>query len=276
MATVASPDVAAELARTYRDEQRRISRGLLAELLRLWRAVVRLDDFSSFVRFAELAADVVGRRRAESADAAAQFYEVFRATQVAVAVPVTVAAAVPLAVEATPVAVGAFAPVLAAPLAETAVAGAMRGATITGFVGGRRAGQTEQQASRNALVKASGTATRLALNGGRDTILGSVDADPEALGWLRVTDGDPCAFCIALASRGPRYKSEETAGFRAHDHCGCTPAPVFVRRRPSEATRRFREQYRAAQRWARANGTSDPSKPNYAIANLRRYLASRT
>src|SRR5690606_24745213 len=79
---VASPDVAAELTRTYQAGQRRISRGLLAELLRLWRAVVDPSDMASFVRFAELAAGLVGQRRAESAQDAARFYELFRASQV--------------------------------------------------------------------------------------------------------------------------------------------------------------------------------------------------
>lgn len=264
---MASPDLAAELTRTYQAGQRRISRGLLAELLRLWRATVRLDDFSSFVRFAELAADLVGRRREESAQAAARFYELFRATQAVTAV--APAAALPLA----PAARGAFAPVVAAPLAETAVAGALRGAALSGFVGGRRAGQTERQAARNALVKVSGTATRLVLNGGRDTVLGSVRADPVALGWVRVTDGDPCAFCVTLASRGPVFKSEETASFQAHDHDQCTARPVFEESPVLASTIRARSVYRTAQRWARENGTSDPSQPNYQIANVRRHLA---
>lgn len=269
---MAPPDVAETLTRTYQDGQRRISRGLLAELLRLWRATVRLDDFSSFVRFAELAAEVVGRRRAEAAQAAARFYELFRASQVAsAAAPVLLGAAAPVAAETVP---AAFAPVVAAPLAADAVTGAVRGAVLSGFVGGRRAGQSERQALGNAFVKASGTATRLALNGGRDTILASTRADSEALGWLRVTDGDPCAFCLTLASRGPEYKTERTASFEAHSHCSCVARPVFKGTPELPSTRRAEETYIAAQRWARANpdlaasGTS-----NDALNNVRRYLA---
>lgn len=41
----------------------------------------------------------------------------------------------------------------------------------------------------------------------------------------------PCGFCVMLASRGPVYKSSESAGIRAdryHDHCFCTCTPVFT------------------------------------------------
>jgi hypothetical protein len=133
-------------------------------------------------------------------------------------------------------------------------------------------------------VKASGTATRLALNGGRETISRSVEADEEALGWVRIPDADPCAFCRTLASRGEVYKSEETAGRRAnrrfeglgefkfHDHCGCTVVPTYLSTPIPDSVDRYEAEYKAAQKWARENGISDPSKKNYALANYRAYL----
>lgn len=291
---MASPDLVAELTRNYADEQRRLSRGLLAQLLRLWRAVVRPDDFSSFQRFAELAAGLVGQHRAEATNAAARFYELFRTTQV-IAPALVGAAAAEAAGTVTELAtvpvvstVSGFAPVLAPPLPETTITGDVRGAALAGFVNGRRAGQTEQQATRNAFVKASGTATRLVQNGGRDTIRASTEADPSALGWVRVTDGDPCAFCLTLASRGPEYKSAETAGrrsnarfqgegeFKVHDHCGCSALPVFAGTPELPSTRRADETYRAAQRWARENPDQAASgTANDALNNVRRYLASQ-
>lgn len=96
-----------------------------------------------------------------------------------------------------------------------------------------------------------GEVSRQVLNGGRETIDTNVEADRTCIGWVRVTDGDPCAFCAMLASRGPVYKSRETAqggrnteritgpqlvnvpyservgGYRAHNHCGCTAEPVY-------------------------------------------------
>lgn len=263
---MASPDVAAELTRTYTDGQRRISRALLAELLRLWRAVVDPSDMASFVRFAELAAGLVGQRRAESAQAAARFYELFRATQV---VPAGAALLGAGGVPSAP-----FVPVEPGPLEETAVTAAMRGAVLSGFVGGRRAGQGERRALDNAFVKASGTATRIAAGGGRATVLASVRADSEALGWLRLTSTDPCHFCVALASRGPEYKTRATASFPAHDHCACTVMPVYRGTPILESTRRAEEVYVAAQRWARANpDLAAKGTKNDALINVRRYLA---
>ncbi|MBX6382514.1 MAG: hypothetical protein IRZ07_06000 [Microbispora sp.] len=257
---MASPDVASELVRAYQLDQRRVSRGLLAELLRLWRAVVRLDDLASFIRFAELAAVLVGRRRDESAAIATRFYELFRQSQV----------------PAAAVAVGPFVPVAAAPLAEDAVTGELRGAVLAGFVGGRRAGFAPGKAADNALVRAAGTATRLALNGGRDTILQAVRDDSEALGWLRVTDGDPCHFCLTLASRGPEYKSRATASFQAHSLCGCVAMPVFEGTPMPASTRRAEEIYVAAQRWASEHPASAATgTKNDALNNVRRYLEHR-
>jgi hypothetical protein len=80
-----------------------------------------------------------------------------------------------------------------------------------------------------ALSTTLGTASRIVLTGARDTTIEAVKADPEAVGWYRLTDSRPCAFCALLASRGAVYKSEQTAGFEAHNDCGCTPAPAFSR-----------------------------------------------
>lgn len=156
------------------------------------------------------------------------------------------------------------------------VAGVLRGAVLAGFVGARRAGQPERRALDNAFVKASGTATRLAVNGGRDTILQAVRDDSEALGWLRVTDGDPCHFCLTLASRGPEYKSRATASFQAHDHCSCVAVPVYRGTPIPASTRRAEEVYIAAQRWARANpDLAAKGTKNDALNNVRRYLEHR-
>jgi len=260
---VAAPDVASELISAYQLDQRRVARGLLAELLRLWRAVVRLDDMASFVRFAELAAVLVGHRREESAQLAARFYELFRQAQVAAAVP----ASVP---------VGPFVPAPVAPVSESAMAGALRGAVLAGFVRGRRAGQSPRRAADNALVKAAGAATRLVLGGGRETLLQAVRDDAQALGWLRLTDGDPCHFCLTLASRGPEYKTRQSAGFQAHDHCSCVPMPVFEGTPMPASTQRAEEIYVAAQRWARENpDLAAKGTKNDALNNVRYYLEHR-
>lgn len=60
----------------------------------------------------------------------------------------------------------------------------------------------------------------------RSTITGNRQADPQAVGWRRITNGG-CRFCRMLAGRGAVYK-ESTARFAAHKSCHCTAQPVFV------------------------------------------------
>lgn len=62
--------------------------------------------------------------------------------------------------------------------------------------------------------------------GYRDTITANRRADPDAVGWRRVTAGG-CKFCRMLADRGAVYKAE-TARFAAHPACHCTAQPVFT------------------------------------------------
>lgn len=91
-----------------------------------------------------------------------------------------------------------------------------------------------------AETKAAGAAQKIVADVGRDTIVEALEEDSEALGWARVTDSDPCAFCALMSSRGAVFHSEETAGGRAnrrfkgggtykfHDHCSCTVLPIFA------------------------------------------------
>jgi hypothetical protein len=88
-------------------------------------------------------------------------------------------------------------------------------------------GRAERQARDRGLVVASGSASRHVLNGGRETALTLIHADDTVLGWARVTDSDPCAFCALLASRGPVYRSPKRASFPAHDGCCCTAEAVY-------------------------------------------------
>ncbi|MFT3871552.1 MAG: hypothetical protein QM714_02730 [Nocardioides sp.] len=72
-----------------------------------------------------------------------------------------------------------------------------------------------------------GVGQRLVANAGRGQILAGIRADAKARRWARVTSATGCAFCRMLATRGAVYRSEESADFRAHDHCGCTIEPLF-------------------------------------------------
>ena len=80
----------------------------------------------------------------------------------------------------------------------------------------------------------AGSAQRLAMEGERRTVENTIDESAEIVGWRRVSDGDPCAFCAMLISRGAVYKSGRAAGDVAfggmpyHDNDGCTAVPVYV------------------------------------------------
>ena len=68
----------------------------------------------------------------------------------------------------------------------------------------------------------------MVMNGDRLTVVESVKADREALGYRRISDGNPCSFCAMLVARGGVY-TEATAGFQAHSRCGCTARAVYDR-----------------------------------------------
>lgn len=124
---------------------------------------------------------------------------------------------------------GAFTPT-PAPLPSPELVAATQDSTGLGaFLHAVKTGQTQDQARKNAGVQLTGATSRLVLDVGRQTVQQAVRQDPEALGWARVTDAHPCAFCAMLAGRGPVYRSEKTAAFQAHNHCACVAAPVFSR-----------------------------------------------
>lgn len=76
-------------------------------------------------------------------------------------------------------------------------------------------------------VIASG-ADRHIRQAGRDRVLQSVSADDRVAGWARMgTGAENCAFCDLLISRGPVYRSLDTASFSSHDNCDCIAVPVF-------------------------------------------------
>lgn len=136
-------------------------------------------------------------------------------------------------------------------------------------------GESPEKAKRNALVDAAGSAGRHVLNGGRSTNLVLVQNDRAALGWIRVTDGNPCAFCAMLCSRGLTWgpyaadsfkkSNEKFSGkvfedavngdprliggrgeAKVHDHCGCAVVPVFSRSDPLlDQGKQFRELWNA-------------------------------
>jgi hypothetical protein len=249
--------VGADLTTAHRAAQLAVRARNLQGLVSLWRAVdpTRLaDTIDVFVQAAVLLA---GQGSDESAATAARYFELFRTAE---GVGGSATAAV------------------AGRLPAVTMANDIRGAALKGIIDGRKAGMTVEAASHNGLIRVIGTMSKLVLGGGRRTIIGGIDADRRALGWTRVTSGSPCAFCAMLSSRGPAYKTEKSADFQPHDHCACTPEPIYrgdpVSLGSVAQAADHRDDYKTAQEWARASGTMSGDTSNNALNNYRRWLAN--
>lgn len=132
------------------------------------------------------------------------------------------------------------------------------------------AGQSPQAAMQGALVRTSGAVSRHALNGGRGAITRSIEADGQVEAYIRITDGDPCAFCAMLAARGGVYLTEETASFESHDACGCTAEPFYEGSRMPERNQAFRDLYNRATAAARGAGDLERGTDNDLLNAFRR------
>lgn len=196
-----------QLAEEQRVEQAAISAETTQRVLALWLATYEPGNSQVWQAIVEALQALVSLFRGRSARSAANY---FLATREAAGVS------------------GLHVPRLAPEAPRELVEATAR---ITGAHAYGRAltgGVPVEQARRTAGVQVAGAVSRIALDGGRKTIINAVDDDREAIGWARVGDANPCAFCSMLISRGPVY-SEETAKFQAHPHCACIAAPVWSR-----------------------------------------------
>lgn len=88
------------------------------------------------------------------------------------------------------------------------------------------------QAHIKAGSQQAAAAARIGMNGGRTTSWLLQENDSLAMGYVRVSlTGTPCGWCAMLISRGPVYKSSNSAqyveGDQYHDNCHCIAVPVF-------------------------------------------------
>lgn len=194
-----------QLAEVHRDAQLALRARLLRDLQRVWPALDWTAIDKTFPAWATAATTVIDRDRAASANVAARFCRAHRLAQgITGPAPIVLAPPIPREKVAT---------VLTATCKARLKAAAARG--LTG-----------QQAMANAFVSSTGAASRLVLEGGRETVRRTAIEDPAARGWQRITTGRSCSFCNMLAGRGAVYR-EASSDFQAHDHCGCTAAPVY-------------------------------------------------
>lgn len=142
--------------------------------------------------------------------------------------------------------------------------------------------------SRRVMARRMAGATqRHTLAGDRDTTEATIEANDTIIGWRRVSDGDPCAWCAMLISRGAVYKSAKTAtrvvgrggksrnrgkfaqaiGSSYHDGDGCTAVPVFEHEEDPEEVDELYEQ------WAHVTAGKSGKE---ALRVWRQYWDSRT
>lgn len=215
----ASPPSEVAAADAYRRQQAAIAATLSRDLVRLLRGMFNLEspgDSWPMLRMA-VAALILDRRQ-QSTDLAAKFYWAQRH------------------------AAGIEAPVRQSPAIELVRDRLTANINATGmgvYQRALRSGATPEKALDRSAVTLSGAASRLALEGGRSFVDQNVQQDEHAIGWARVSDGDPCSWCAMLVSRGAVYHSARTAGaalnsrfeggngFAWHDHDGCVAVPVF-------------------------------------------------
>jgi hypothetical protein len=94
------------------------------------------------------------------------------------------------------------------------------------------------EANKRAGARQAAAAERIAMNGGRSTLWSLAERDKRAIGYVRLSrTGTPCGWCAMLISRGPVYRSEESATHKGaasygdgdlyHDNCHCYALPIF-------------------------------------------------
>lgn len=111
----------------------------------------------------------------------------------------------------------------------------------------KQANTSTEVAEKTAKAVAAKT-QKIAQDGGRRAILHDVEFGKGPIGYARVPDANPCAFCAMLASRGVSYTKFLPDGvglyrsdsfvasnarfigdgkFKVHDWCGCTIEAVY-------------------------------------------------
>lgn len=211
------------LTEQHRKAQLAVRAAALREALRLWPVLdpLRLDETAPV--WLRLMAQLVLRWRSTSAQRSVDYYRAFRAAETGQ----LVAPPIPEPPDAD----------MGRVTTSLTVTGPVRVKQLT------QRGEPPQRAARQVLPQSSAAAGRHVLDGGRQQLLTAAIADEHAVGWIRITDAEPCAFCAMLASRGFVYLSEASAarttvrskrgpGRQYHDGCSCQVEPAFSRDTP--------------------------------------------
>lgn len=241
---MATTDAGRQLTIQHRQSQLAVRAAAVSDTLAVWQAFDPSDINGSWAVMEPAVEAITRDYRRQSANVASGYYQAYRTAE---GVP------------------GRAEPRLATPPSREVLRYSL------GFYGRvvpnqlLRAGRPDVAAQ--AAVQLSGGVARHVQDGGRETILDSVQTDRQARGWQRITAGNPCSFCAMIAARGAVFR-EDTARFEAHDHCACHAEAVYGSgdqrperarewqqlwndstrgtRGPAEARRAFRRAYEAA------------------------------
>lgn len=193
------------LTEQHRQGQLAIRAQVLRDLAKLWPAMDWSAVDESFPLWAAAVAALVAKHRTTSANLAAAYVRAMRfAAGLTDAPPIVLARSVP----------------------DERLETSLRVTAAYSIKANAAKGMIRDDAMAHAFVRSAGAVSRMALEGGQDTVRLTVAADPKAKGWQRVASGKACNFCSMLAGRGGVYK-ETTAAFESHDHCSCTAEPVY-------------------------------------------------
>lgn len=123
------------------------------------------------------------------------------------------------------------------------IATSLRVAGPVAFKTQMTASGSEVQATRVMASQLQGAATRLVLEGDRETTMRTFTGNDEIEGWRRVAGrSSPCPFCLMLIGRGAVY-SKESARFQSHDRCSCKPELLYRRESEPPEVRRLSEEW---------------------------------
>lgn len=123
------------------------------------------------------------------------------------------------------------------------IATSLRVAGPVAFKTHMAASGSETASVRTMASQLQGSATRLVLEGDRETTMRTFADRDEVEGWRRIAgSGSPCPFCLMLIGRGAVY-SKASARFQSHDRCSCKPELLYRRESEPPEVRRLSEEW---------------------------------
>jgi hypothetical protein len=96
----------------------------------------------------------------------------------------------------------------------------------------------EADAHAKAGARQAAATARVVQDGARSTIWNVAERDKRVIGYVRLSrTGTPCGWCAMLISRGPVYRSQDSATYKGaasyddgdkyHDNCNCYAMPIY-------------------------------------------------